>query len=103
MSETLNFYCDESCHLPNDHQKVMTLGTVWCPMERRREISERLREIKARHGLRPAFEVKWSKVSPAKALFYQDWLDFYLPALPPVRGEGRAFIPWQTGELPVPP
>ncbi|MBK8094513.1 MAG: DUF3800 domain-containing protein [Verrucomicrobiaceae bacterium] len=78
MSETLNFYCDESCHLLNDHQKVMTLGTVWCPMERRREISERLREIKARHGLPPAFEVKWGKVSPAKALFYQDWLDFFL-------------------------
>lgn len=78
MSETLSFYCDESCHLLNDHQKVMTLGTVWCPTERRREISERLREIKARHRLPRTFEVKWGKVSFSKALFYQDWLDFFL-------------------------
>ena len=78
MSETLNFYCDESCHLLNDQQKVMTLGTVWCRAERRREICERLREIKERHGLPARFEVKWGKVSPAKVLFYQDWLDFFL-------------------------
>lgn len=78
MNETLNFYCDESCHLPNDQQTVMTLGTVWCPFQRTREINERLREIKLRHGLPRNFEVKWGKVSPAKFLFYQDWLDFFL-------------------------
>jgi hypothetical protein len=78
MSETFNFYCDESCHLLNDGQKAMTLGTVWCPLERRRGISKRLREIKTRHGLSPAFEVKWGKVSPAKALFYEEWLNLFL-------------------------
>ena len=30
LSEHYNVYCDESCHLENDHQKVMTLGAVWC-------------------------------------------------------------------------
>lgn len=26
MSETFNIYCDESCHLEHDQQKVMVLG-----------------------------------------------------------------------------
>lgn len=77
MSDTFNFYCDESCHLLNDKQEVMTLGTAWCKLERRREICVRLREIKARHNLPPHFEVKWGKISPAKADFYIDWLDLF--------------------------
>lgn len=78
MSNALNFYCDESCHLLKDRHEVMTLGTVWCLTEKRREICVRLREIKARHSLSSQFEVKWGKVSPAKAQFYLDWLDLFL-------------------------
>jgi hypothetical protein len=28
MEETINIYCDESCHLPNDGQKAIVLGGV---------------------------------------------------------------------------
>jgi hypothetical protein len=77
MSEIYNVYCDESCHLENDHQQVMVLGAVWCPQEKTREISIRLREIKAHHGLPPEFELKWTKVSPAKARFYLDVMDYF--------------------------
>ena len=77
MSETFNIYCDESCHLPGDGQRVMVLGAVWCPVEKAREIAVRLREIKAAHGLSAAFEVKWNKVSPAKLAFYRDYLDYF--------------------------
>ncbi|EEW5233460.1 DUF3800 domain-containing protein, partial [Escherichia coli] len=28
---TFNVFCDESCHLLNDHNKVMVLGALWCP------------------------------------------------------------------------
>lgn len=72
-----NIYCDESCHLKNDHQKVMVLGAVWCPLEKRREIAIRLREIKSKHDLPVDFEVKWTKVSAAKVSFYQDYLDYF--------------------------
>jgi hypothetical protein len=75
--EIFNVYCDESCHLENDHQKAMVLGAVWCPLEKIREISVRLREIKKRHGLPSDFEVKWTKISPAKAQFYIDWVDYF--------------------------
>lgn len=75
--EIFNVYCDESCHLENDHQKAMVLGAVWCPLEKVREISVRLREIKKRHGLPSNFEVKWTKISPAKSQFYLDWVDYF--------------------------
>lgn len=77
MSEIFNIYCDESCHLEHDHQKVMVLGAVWCPVDKVREISIRLREIKSKHGMKPGFETKWTKVSPAKKMMYLDLLDYF--------------------------
>ena len=77
MSPTYNVYCDESCHLEHDRQPVMVLGAVWCPLEKSREISVRIREIKTRHGLPTTFESKWTKVSPAKQDFYMDLLDYF--------------------------
>ena len=77
MSETYNIYCDESCHLENDHQQVMVLGAIWCPLEKTSEISVRIREIKKHHGIKPDFEVKWTKVSPAQREFYMDLIDYF--------------------------
>jgi len=77
MDMEYNIYCDESCHLENDHQKVMVLGAVWCPKEKAREIMIRLREIKVKHGLSKRFEIKWTKVSPAKLDFYLEVLDYF--------------------------
>jgi hypothetical protein len=77
MSQTFNIYCDESCHLENDHQPVMVLGAVWCLLDKSREISVRLREIKTSYGLAPDFEVKWTKVSPAGLDFYQAIMDYF--------------------------
>lgn len=77
MANTYNIYCDESCHLENDHQNAMVLGAVWCPLESRRTIAEQLREIKIRHHLKPSFEIKWTKVSPAKLQFYEDIIDYF--------------------------
>ena len=61
MANTYNIYCDESCHLENDHQNAMVLGAVWCPLESRRTIAEQLREIKIRHHLKPSFEINGPK------------------------------------------
>lgn len=78
MNRTYNIYCDESCHLENDGQKIMVLGAVWCPEgPLTRRIAERIRQVKASHGLNPAMEVKWTKVSPGKSSFYQDFLDLF--------------------------
>ena len=77
MSTTFNVYCDESCHLENDHHKVMVLGAVWCPLKKAPMIAKCIRGIKERHGLPLAFEIKWTKVSPGKAAFYLDVLDYF--------------------------
>jgi len=77
MDMEYNIYCDESCHLENDHQKAMVLGAVWCPKEKAREIMIRLREIKVKHGLSRRFEIKWTKVSPAKLDFYLSVLEYF--------------------------
>jgi hypothetical protein len=77
MSGIFNVYCDESCHLEHDHQPVMVLGAVWCPLEKTRGIAVRIREIKEQHGLPPKFELKWTKVSPGKLKFFIDVLDYF--------------------------
>jgi len=77
MSTIYNIYCDESCHLENDHLGVMVLGAVWCPKDAARAIAKRIREIKVRHGLNRYFEVKWTKVSKGKSDFYIDLVDYF--------------------------
>jgi hypothetical protein len=77
VADAVNIYCDESGHLPNDGLPLMVLGAVWCPAGKAREIAVRLREIKARHGCPPGFEVKWSKVSPAGQRLYLDLVDYF--------------------------
>jgi len=77
MSQLFNVYCDESCHLENDKQGIMVLGAIWCPKERVREVTDRIREIKEHHNLSPTTEVKWVKVSPSKVRLYRDLLDYF--------------------------
>lgn len=77
MNPIFNIYCDESCHLENDKQRVMVLGAVWCPLESTREIAVQLRKIKEKHGMPAAFEAKWTKVSPAKVELYLDLIDYF--------------------------
>ncbi len=77
MTQTFNIYCDESCHLEKDHHEVMVLGAIWCPLDSSKEINSRLREIKDRHDLGPNFELKWTKVSPAKLQYYIEVMDYF--------------------------
>ena len=72
-----NIYCDESCHLERDGASAMVLGAVWCPTDRAGTIVRRIRDIKKEHHLAPAFEVKWTKVSPAKTALYLDLVDYF--------------------------
>lgn len=73
-----NIYCDESCHLEHDKQSCMVLGAIWCPKERVSQLSERIKEIKAEHGLSKYFEIKWIKVSKSKTQFYLDLVNYFL-------------------------
>lgn len=72
-----NIYCDESCHLENDKQKAMVLGSIWCPKEKAHEIAVTIRKMKKRHGLSSHFEIKWTKVSYEKKEFYFELLEYF--------------------------
>lgn len=70
-------YCDESCHLQHDQQRVMVLGAVWCPTAAAPRINRDLRRIKTDFHMSPGFETKWTKVSPAALGFYVRCLDYF--------------------------
>ena len=72
-----NIYCDESCHLESDHIKAMSLGAIWCDRLAVRRIAEQIRQLKQAHGLSRQFEIKWTKVSPAKLDFYAAVVDLF--------------------------
>lgn len=56
----------------------MVIGALICPAAKSREVAEEIRSRKRDHGLAAAFEVKWTKVSPAKLDFYLSLLDYFL-------------------------
>jgi len=72
-----NVYCDESCHIEHDHIPVMVLGAVWCPDSISKRIGRDIRAIKVKHGLKPDFEIKWTKISPSKQNFYLELVDYF--------------------------
>jgi hypothetical protein len=104
VNEIFNVYCDESCHLENDGLKVMVLGAVWCPKDTVHDIADGIRKLKLRHGLSQYFEVKWTKISVAKAQFYLDLVDYFFACedlhfrglLIPDKGKLRHYLHNQT-------
>jgi Protein of unknown function (DUF3800) len=74
---TVNIYCDESCHLENDHSQAMVLGAVWCPASHRAMLARKVKALKASYGLPAQFEIKWVKVSPGQLSFYRALIDLF--------------------------
>ncbi len=72
-----NIYCDESCHLECDQTDLMVLGAVWCPKDKVVEISDRIADIKTKHGLKTYTELKWTKVSSSKLSMYLELIDYF--------------------------
>lgn len=72
-----NLYCDESCHLENDGQKAMVLGTLIAPQGRHIRLSEELKDLKRSFGIHHGIEVKWTTVSPAQVAFYLAVVDWF--------------------------
>jgi len=55
----------------------MVLGAVWCPEEKKAEITQRLIEIKKRHLFDHSDEFKWVKISSNHYKAYLDYLDYF--------------------------
>jgi predicted nucleic acid-binding protein len=70
-----NIYCDESCHLEHDRQPIMVIGGVWCPKNRVKENSERIRDLKNKYNSRG--ELKWVKVSESRQDYFLELVDYF--------------------------
>ncbi|WP_299047641.1 DUF3800 domain-containing protein [uncultured Polaribacter sp.] len=75
MSKTFNIYCDESCHIENDHKKFMFLGSVSSAYNQIKLHTENINDLKKKHNFYA--EIKWSKVSKSKLRFYLDLVDYF--------------------------
>ena len=75
MSKTFNIYCDESCHLENDHKPCLFLGSVSCAYNQVKRHTERINELKDKHKFNA--EIKWSNVSKSKLRFYEELIDYF--------------------------
>ena len=74
-NRTYNIYCDESCHLENDHKRFMFLGDVNCAFPQVKRHAERIKELKKKHNFYA--EIKWTNVSKSKLAFYMELLDYF--------------------------
>jgi len=75
MDKTFNLYCDESCHIENDHKKYMFLGSISCAYPQVKRHTERINELKDKHKFNA--EIKWSNVSMSKIQFYLDLVEYF--------------------------
>jgi len=74
--ENINIYCDESCHLQNDHISIMTLGAIHYPQEKIKTLSKEINRLKDVYNCRG--ELKWTKVSPKNSVFYHALIDLFV-------------------------
>lgn len=77
IADLINIYCDESCHLENDHQNLMVLGGVWLKQNDVKNISQKIKALKEQFGMPRYREIKWTKISPAKLDFYKALIDLF--------------------------
>jgi len=74
-NKTFNVYCDESCHLENDHKEFMFLGCVSSAFNQVKQHTEIINEIKKKHNFYA--EIKWTNASNSKLYFYYDLIDYF--------------------------
>lgn len=72
-----NIYCDESCHLENDKSNSMSIGAIYCPKDKLKEINQNIIRIKEKNGISKESEVKWTKISPVNIRLYLDLIDYF--------------------------
>ena len=77
MNNSINIYCDESCHLENDDSNAMGLAGIWGDTKHIKEANKRIIEIKERNRVHRNSETKWAKVGPAKLQLYKDLINYF--------------------------
>ena len=77
MNNSINIYCDESCHLEHDGSNAMGLAGIWGDTKHIKEANKRIIEIKERNWVHRNSETKWAKVGPVKLQLYKDLINYF--------------------------
>ncbi|GHV48681.1 hypothetical protein FACS1894181_05120 [Bacteroidia bacterium] len=85
-SKTFNIYCDESCHMENDHKPFMFIGSISAAYNQVKVHTKQINEMKRKH--RFYAEIKWSTVSQSKLHFYLELVDYLFASDLKFRGIG---------------
>ena len=75
MNKTFNIYCDESCHIENDHKPFMFLGKVSAAYNQVKLHTQNIQDLKKKHHFYA--EIKWTSVSKSKLRFYEELIDYF--------------------------
>ncbi len=75
MNKTFNIYCDESCHLENDHKKYMLIGSISVAYNQLKRHNDRIKTIKDKYSFYS--EIKWSGVSSSQYQFFKEIVDYF--------------------------
>lgn len=75
--EEYNIYCDESCHLEHDREKIMVIGGIKCPKRMRKSICQGIYDIKVRYEIPKMAEIKWNKVSDCNVEYFKALIDYF--------------------------
>lgn len=75
--EGYNIYCDESCHLEHDNEKVMVIGGIRCPRLARKRITKEIYDIKKIYNIPQYAEIKWNKVSKCNIEYFKAIIDYF--------------------------
>ncbi len=75
MNRTYNLYCDESTHLENDGMPFMLIGYIGTPYNQLKQHKKYIKSLKKQYNFKG--EIKWSGVSNAKYVFYNDLIEYF--------------------------
>ncbi|MTK53748.1 DUF3800 domain-containing protein [Paludibacter sp.] len=75
INKTFNFYCDESCHLENDHFPFMLISYVSSSYNQVKIHSRNIRALKEKYFFKG--EVKWSALSKSQYPFYKELIEYF--------------------------
>lgn len=75
--EKYNIYCDETCHLEHDNERVMVIGGIKCPKSSRKAIIDCIYHIKENFNIPKMAEIKWNKVSTCNLDYFKNLVDLF--------------------------
>lgn len=75
--EKYNIYCDETCHLEHDKEKVMVIGGIRCVKSQRKYVIDRIMDIKKQFNIPEHAEIKWNKVSNCNIDYFKCLIDLF--------------------------